>query len=125
MNNLIIHEQKLAFCNVTIFNDYVYVVMNEGITVLPEYNDILIGLSDKYLKGANFVYITHRLNSYSVNPTIYLETSKIENLKAFAVVTTETLESSSIEKLFFSKPFGIFNELSAALEWKDKILYED
>ena len=58
MSNLIIHEQKLAFCNVTIFNDYVYVVMNEGITVLPEYNDILIGLSDKYLKGELCLYNT-------------------------------------------------------------------
>lgn len=126
MNKRILYERKLDFCNVTIFEDYIYVVMNEGITVIPEYNDILINLSDKYFKGVDFVYVTHRIHSYSVNPTIYLETSKIENLKGFVVVTSESLEENpnpKLEKLFFDKPFSIFNTLEEALIWKNKILY--
>jgi len=42
-----------------------------------------------------FVYITHRVNSYSVDPTIYISVSKIENLVGFAVVFINQMALSS------------------------------
>jgi hypothetical protein len=100
--------------------------MNEGITVLPEYNDILIDLTRIYFKEKEFVYVTHRIHSYSVNPTIYLETARIENLKGFVVVATDSkreIANTKIEKLFFKKPFALFDSLSDAIHWKDSLLY--
>jgi hypothetical protein len=61
--------------------------MHEGTNVLPENNKILLEVANEYFKNQAFVYITHRINSYSVDPQIYLETAKIENLKGFAVVS--------------------------------------
>lgn len=126
MKQEVIYQRTLDFCEVTVFSDYIYVVMNEGITVLPEYNDILIDLTRIYFKEKEFVYVTHRIHSYSVNPTIYLETARIENLKGFVVVATDSkreIANTKIEKLFFKKPFALFDSLSDAIHWKDSLLY--
>ncbi len=124
MSSPIRHKAKLKFCNITIYEDYILTVMNEGITVLPEYNEILKDLAEKFFKDSNFVYITHRVNSYAVDPIIYLETSKISNLRGFIVVDPklETNTSLEIEILFLKKPFAAFNELEAAIKFKDSIL---
>tara|TARA_R110001632_G_scaffold57494_2_gene140483 strand:- start:175 stop:561 length:387 start_codon:yes stop_codon:yes gene_type:complete len=124
----IIYQETLQFCEVTIFPDYLYVVMNEGITVVPEYNDILINLTNTYYQEKDFVYITHRIHSYSVNPTIYLETARIENLKGFAVVALDSEKeviNTKVEKLFFNKPFALFDSLEDAIHWKNTLLYSD
>ena len=100
------------------------VVMNEGITIAPEHNVTLLNIVDTYYKNKNFVYISNRLNSYAVNPAIYIETSKVENLVGFAVVSKDYKAKSNaeIEKLFLKKPFEIFNTLDQAVNWAQSIL---
>ncbi|MDY8138986.1 hypothetical protein [Aquimarina sp. 2201CG5-10] len=117
----------LDFCTVEIYEDYLKVVMNEGVTVSPEHNNILLEMVERHFKHKAFLYITHRINSYSVNPTIYLETAKIPNLVGFAVVSDDPQQKiqAKIEKTFFSKEFKEFNTLTEALEWKDQILKND
>jgi hypothetical protein len=124
----IIFKEILDFCEVTIFPDYIYVVMNEGINVVPEYNDILLRLTNTYFNGKDFVYITHRINSYSVNPTIYLKTARIKNLKGFAVVAADSekeIINTKVEKLFFDKPFALFESMEDAIHWKNSLLNSD
>lgn len=128
MKEEIIYQDTLDFCEVTIYSDYIYVIMNEGITVVPEYNDILLKLTNTYFKQKDFVYITHRIHSYSVNPTIYLKTARIENLKGFAVVATDSereVTNTKVEKLFFDKPFALFDYLDDAIHWKNTLLNSD
>ncbi len=76
------------------------------------------------LKVRPFVYITNRINSYSVDPQIYFETSKIKNLAGFAVVSKKYKAKSNaeIEKMFFSKPFEIFGDLDSAKKWATQLL---
>lgn len=107
------------FCTIEVHEFFVLVVMNEGITVNPQHNDILINVSTKYFRNKNFGYITHRKNSYSVDPRVYLETSKIENLVAFAVVGNEEIKISNtdVEKRFLKKPFQHFEDLDDAKDW--------
>lgn len=102
-------ELKFDFCNMNIYDNYMVVVMNEGVTINPSHNKILLNIVDTYFNNKNFVYITHRINSYSVDPAIYFETSKIKNLVGFAVVSKDYKAKSNaeIEKLFFNKPFEI------------------
>ncbi len=64
-------------------------IMHEGVNVSPDYNDALLQVAETYFKNKPFVYITHRINSYSVDPKIYHETSKIKSLKGFAVVSSD------------------------------------
>jgi hypothetical protein len=98
-------------------------VMNEGITVDPKLNDTLEDLAKKHFKNKKFVYITHRINSYSVDPNIYFKTSKIPNLLGFAVVLGNKirLDNLAIEKMFLSKPFKSFKSLNKAIEWAEEL----
>lgn len=124
MNNAILHNEVLPFCEITLYKDYIYAIMNEGITVQPEHNDILVKLALQYYSDKNFVYITHRINSYSVNPTIYIETAKIVNLVGFIVVKPpmELIKTEDIESLFFNKPFIKCTSLKKAIALKNRLL---
>lgn len=112
------------FGEVRIFKSFVVVVMNEGITVKPEYNDDLLMISKRYYKNTLFGYITFRKNSYAVNPLIYLETSKIENLAAFAVVGAGglQLDNLELEKMFLKKPLRHFKNLDDAKVWVNEVI---
>ncbi len=110
---------RYDFCKMEVFDDFIIAIMNEGITLLPNYNDVLVSVSEKYFKNKCFGYITHRINSYSVDPRIYFETSKIKNLAAFAVVSSKQIDITNVEleKTFLKKPFKHFTELEEAINW--------
>ena len=107
------------FCNMTIYDNYIITVINEGITLLEKHNSILIKVAESYFVDKPFIYITNRINSYSVDPKIYFNTAQIPNLKGFAVVTNnyQAKVNAKIEKMFFNKPFEIFTELEDAITW--------
>ena len=92
INNFIVMEDLIRydFADMHIYGSYMIVIMNEGVHVTPEHNQVLINITDTYYKNKKFVYITHRINSYSVDPKVYIETSKIENLAGFCVVSKTT-----------------------------------
>lgn len=115
---------KFDFCEMQIYDNYLVVVMNEGVTVTPDHNQVLLNVSDTYFNNRNFVYITNRIHSYSVNPSIYFETSKIKNLLGFAVVSKDykAKTNAEVEKLFFEKPFEIFSTLEIAVDWANSLL---
>ena len=110
---------KLDFCDVYIYDNYMVVTVNTGVNITIEHNSILTEIADSYYKNKAFVYITHRINSYSVDPAIYKETSKISNLVGFCVVSKNFMAKSTaqIEKLFLNKPFEIFDTLPEAITW--------
>ena len=114
----------LDFCKMTIHDNYMVVVMNEGINITPNHNNVLLEITENYFLGKPFVYITNRINSYSVDPKIYFETAKIENLVGFAVVSNDykAKTNAEVEKLFFTKPFKIFSKLSEAAAWADNFV---
>jgi hypothetical protein len=114
------------FCEMTIHTNYVIVVMKEGVDITPEHNHVLVDVTNQYFKNTPFVYITHRINSYSVNPKIYFETAKIKNLRGFAVVSKDykAKVNAEIEKMFFSKPFEIFGDLDEAKQWAEALVKE-
>ena len=116
---------NLSFCDITIYDNFLVVKMNEGVLISPESNKVLKEIAEVYFFNKPFVYITHRVNSYSVDPSVYKGTASIENLVAFAVVANTHLasENAKIEKLFFKdKPFEIFSDLEKAKDWAKSIL---
>ncbi|MEY8849327.1 hypothetical protein AB9K26_10950 [Psychroserpens sp. XS_ASV72] len=114
---------KYDFCTMHIYDNYMIVVINEGVTVTPKHNDVLLNVADTYYKNKDFVYITHRINSYAVDPAVYRETSKINNLAGFCVVSSDykAKRNAEIEKLFLNKPFEIFNTIEDATAWAQQI----
>ena len=117
---------KYHFCEVELFKNYMIVAINEGIHLEPDHNEILVNIVDTYFRNKPFVYITNRKNSYSVDPAIYLKTSKIENLEGFAIVTKKynAKINAEIERMFLTKPLEIFGELKDAIDWA-KIIIEN
>ncbi|GER60482.1 hypothetical protein [Patiriisocius marinus] len=112
------------FGEVSIFENYIIVVMNEGIIVEPKYNDDLIEMRDTYFYDRPFGYISHRKNSYSVDPKIYFETSKIFNLVAFAIVSVNeiNIDNSNLEQKFLKQPIKKFTSLPEAVEWIESLV---
>jgi hypothetical protein len=109
---------------VEIHDNYLIAVMEEGITVIPEHNRVLLDIVQKYYPNKPFAYITHRKYSYSVDPSIYFETSKIENLKAFAIVSKHEINqmNAELEKKFLKKPLRHFEELEDAVKWVKELI---
>lgn len=122
-----IETLNFEFGEIRVFKHFVIVVMKEGITVKPEYNNDLLDISGKYFTDRPFGYITYRKNSYSVDPMVYLQTSNIENLIAFAVVTKDLVKISNLEleKRFLKKPFKHFENLDDAKNWVIDLIKEE
>ena len=128
INYLILKESiTFDFCKMSIYDNYLVVVVNEGVNITPEHNNVLLEITEKHFYNKPFVYLTHRIHSYSVDPKIYFETSKIENLKGFAVISSnyKAKVNAQIEQMFLNKPFKIFTELENAVAWVDEILQEE
>ena len=115
------------FGEIRIFKNFVVAVMKEGITVIPEYNDELFKISKKYFHNRPFGYITYHINSYAVDPMVYIKTSTITNLVAFAVVSVDELRISNleVEKRFLKKPFMHFTDLDTAKNWVNGLIAKE
>ena len=114
-----IDKLNLDFSSVKLYENYMIVEMDPGVHITTKDNATLIDIADTYFKNKPFVYITNRVNSYSVDPAIYKETSKIKNLVGLCVVSKNFMAKSAaqIEKLFFDKAFEIFDTLPEAIKW--------
>ncbi|MDY8138985.1 hypothetical protein [Aquimarina sp. 2201CG5-10] len=115
---------NLDFCKLEIHHNHMIAVMNEGIIVDSTNNSILIKIAEKHYKDTPFVYITHRINSYAVDPIIYIKTAQVTNLVGFAVVSKNPMQKiqTKLEKSLFNKEFRYFDDMNSALKWKDEII---
>ena len=113
----------LDFCKMNFFDNYVICIINEGETVTKEKSTLQTKKILNYYKEQPFVYITHRMHSYSVDSGIYSNTSKIETLAGFVVVSEDlsTIKNAIDEKMFLDKPFAIFEDIDDATLWADNI----
>ncbi len=114
------------FGEINVFKNFVIAIMKEGTTVKPEYNQDLIKVAETYFQDRPFGYITFRRNSYAVDPMIYMKTSEIKNLAAFAIVSTDGLKISNVEleMRFLKKPFKHFHNLDDAKNWVNEKVAE-
>ena len=112
------------FCIIEVHDNYVVVVMKEGITVKPENNKVLEEIANDYYEDRYFGYITYRKNSYAVDPRIYFETSKIKNLIGFAVVAPRKIakQTAELERIFLQKPFRYFDTMNEATDWINSLI---
>ncbi|WP_458626278.1 hypothetical protein [Winogradskyella sp. PC D3.3] len=123
MNKII----DIDFCTLKFYDNYMLTIMKEGVHVDDVQNEMLIQIAEEFYKDKPFVYITYRINSYSVNPNIYATTSKMKSLAGFAVVCYDykAKKNAQIEKLFLNKPFEIFCNLNEAFAWADKLINKE
>lgn len=112
---------KLDFGSVTFLDNIQIAEMNEGILFDVPHNKELLELASERFGKQPYGYISNRVNSYSVNPMIHLDSASISNLMAIAVVSKNPVvkQNSIIEKQFFrnSSSFEVFETLEEAINW--------
>lgn len=118
------NQLNFPFGIISIHDNYVIGVMNEGATVTIDVNNAVLRIFDQYYKEKKFIYISHRLNSYAVDPNVYKRTAKIKNLAGIAIVSKNqmALKNAEIEKLFINIPFETFINLEEATQWAAKLI---
>ena len=70
------------------------------------------------------VYISNRVNSYSVDPNDYKYLEMIPTLKGIAVVKHDAIgiRAVELERWFYNKPFSVFESMEDAVFWAQEIL---
>ncbi|TVZ23023.1 hypothetical protein JM84_1939 [Dokdonia sp. Hel_I_63] len=116
--------REFEFGKIQIEENFVIGIMKEGSHVDRESNQLLLSFCKDYFNGKSFGYISHRLNSYSVDPTVYMDAGNHPGLKAIAVVIDNPLIKSNValEKQFYNQPFESFYSVEDAKEWLSKLL---
>lgn len=110
---------KLKFCKIQVYKNYIVVIVDEGETIDMNKSSQLIEVAKSIFPEEPFVYVTHRLNSYAVDPEVYGPVSEIANLAGFCVVSSNFMAKTNaeIEKLFLKKPFAILDTIKEAEQW--------
>ena len=114
------YKRTFEFCECTVFEDYIYIVINEGETIHVEYQDILLEFANTFFPNKPFVYISHRKKIYTVDPLIY------KNLVGFVIINEIQIPKKQLdfELNLLTTPNYIAKTLRDALVWKNKILAE-
>ena len=89
----------------------------------PEVNKLVEECSAFY-NYKQYVYISHRINNYNVDPMVYFNLSEAKGLVGIAVVgdSTASLNMAQFEKRFTKLSFEIFPELADAIFWAQKLV---
>ena len=66
---------ELDFCILHFFDGYVISYINEGEIVTFDKSSIITKTAVELYGSSKFVYITNRVNSYSVDPSVYFAVS--------------------------------------------------
>ncbi|UOB17310.1 hypothetical protein [Abyssalbus ytuae] len=109
------------FGYVYFFENVMVSEFNEGAVI--EYHhleEVLSFIFQYYKKNQNIVYISNRVNSYSINPTDLLRfTDKFPNVKAVAVIIYNDTAKKMfrIEKMFLKRVVKNFSSLQEAYQW--------
>ena len=107
-----------------IYPNFVIGVITEGSSLKLEQLSALVVFYEKYFSSKKFVYISYRVNSYSIDPTVYPYLLEMESLKGIAVVTEKESfrQNFQIEKVFYTENMRIFNTLEKAISWANSII---
>ena len=110
-----------------IFRNFLINQIRSGNNVTKEHNEKLEGIIKQYYEERPMVYISNRVYSYSVDPILYVHTSKITNIRAIAIVTESQIATmnAEFESKFYDKPFKVFSELADAIKWSKSVLSKE
>jgi hypothetical protein len=116
---VIVREYLLDVGKIQVFDNYMVSIFEEGATLTLERAYQIIGISEIHFRDRNFGFISHRINSYAIDPTVYTYLRQLDNLKAYAVVSNKEVDMHNfhIEKLFYKKPMKFFVDYQNGLEW--------
>jgi len=122
-----LHELEYDFGTYFLFDGFIIAEIKPGVILNWDNhgkkiaNDIL-DLYDS--NGENIIYISNRINDYSIVPSDWIKFYKSNyKLKGYAVVnhTKSGHVNYLLERLFLNSKSKKFNSLERAIEWANKI----
>lgn len=116
---VIVREYHLDVGKIQVFDNYMVSIFDEGATLTLERAYQIIGISEIHFREKAFGFISYRKNSFAIDPTVYTYLRELENLKAFAIVSSKEVDmhNFNIERLFYKKPMKFFIDYQNALTW--------
>jgi len=120
----ILRTIELEFTILEFHKNFVVSRVRENVVLSKKQVFDLIDACSGHYEHKNFVYISKRVHNYNVDPTVYLNLDKVENLAGIAIVSDKTsaINMAQFEKTFSKIPFEIFIELEDAVDWTHRIL---
>ncbi|MEP3208876.1 MAG: hypothetical protein ABJN95_06795 [Maribacter sp.] len=118
-----IHEINYSFGDFYLFDGFVIAEVYEGVTFTWDNHGKKVVEDIAYLydtNGHDLIFISNRINSYSIKPTDWRKFFKNRYvLNGYAVVSYSTIGNSIalLEKLFIKTQSKRFNSLEDAIEW--------
>ncbi len=115
-------KMELEFGQVRIFQNILIAELNEGLLFTSHNNRKLLAIGKEVFQDKAYGYISLRKNSYAVDPMVYRESARAENLKAIAVVSENELirlNAHKVERQFYKaqNSFEVFDNLEQAINW--------
>jgi hypothetical protein len=108
------------------YNDLIVGEINEGVHVTAE---TLMSYFQFFHENYKipFGYISHRKNSYSIDPQVYKMLPSDNLLKGIAVVSHDKFSSlnAHVEKNFFNGRYELFTNIETAVNWLDTIIPQE
>ncbi len=101
------------------YNTIVVFEANEGVTLSYKTGFSILVKCLALIGTKPCVYISNRVNSYSIKPMDYKYLNKVPTLKCCGIVTYSEVGHSNaeLESKFCKKPFRIFGNLTEAVLW--------
>lgn len=129
INRKLVQKYQLDVGTFYFYENFMVSEITEGIALHFENASEMLSLAKKHYNNKTpFVYIAHRKNSYSFNPTAHFKTTVMfPNLKGYAVVIYDTMnkEIADMERSFMNKPVGIFEGPDKAIDWVEGLILMD
>jgi hypothetical protein len=112
-------DYELEFGSIFIYDVYAILVINEDVSFRSAENKILIKILNNHFKSTSFTLISYRIFRFDVDPIVYYQLDKIDNLKAVCVVSEDTneIQNFAFEKTFCHKEFKFFSNIDGAKNW--------
>ncbi|CAL66474.1 hypothetical protein [Christiangramia forsetii] len=115
-------EIELDFGKLYVHENILIAKLDEGILLNVQSNKRLLKLGAEIFKNKDYGYISHRVNSYAVDPMVYIDSAKTSSLKAIAVVSENEMtrkNAEGVEKKFYkdNNCFSVFRTLEEAVVW--------
>ncbi|MBT8307225.1 MAG: hypothetical protein KJN85_09820 [Maribacter sp.] len=118
-----IHERNYSFGNFYLFDTFIVGEIHENKHITWKEHgkfiaEELLGLYDN--NGKDIIYISNRVNDYSLVPTDWKKFFKFSyNLRAYGIISyTKTgFFNAMLERMFVNTKLRWFNSLEDAIEW--------
>ena len=125
---MIVEEYDLG--RLAIGDRFIIGEINEGTNVSIEIVSTIIAVANKHFKGKRWGYISHRVQSFSTDPTVYKQAHELDgSMVAFAAVVYREISQilANVEDTYIGSSFkyASFNKLDDAIDWMKEILSQE